>query len=440
MRCLLILMSCSVLLFSSLLAKSIDLTKDEKLPSNQLSSRANAVDEEDFADKLLNLTRADSSMPPPELSNITSSDVDDMSYTGSDKLENGEGVESLESDITKGNESFDSLESDNVDEGGEQKNNDASEPGELRLANRATESDDSNFEGNVAPGVFSYDNAIIISDDGTRTTTFTSLDNADENASADNVATVERKQRAEKERFWAWVALASKGDANLFRNSRRIANVIGGSGLKTFKFRASARDVIGIRAIGPDGYRGGVAAVVRLDTSRGTEYHSTGRSEHFKAVAEHSLRLNDRKFWSRAAFHACRWPRATDIGSNFVWARDETRGKPVLLRFKIGGETCRKAATKFPRRCACRVVMPPTGSQCYAFLNKQKMKDTVGKSGRCKKRACSAKYECIPKRRLPKTVCVRRFSTTEIRIVGRFFRRVCKNVKVPPKPFYVPYQ
>ena len=260
-------------------------------------------------------------------------------------------------------------------------------------------------------------------------------------------------------KFWVWVTLSTKSSAAVYHNRRFVGAVKHWTHVRTFKFKARRRDTIGIISSGSSAFHGVVAAI-KVAFPQKRRLYVTGRSGFFKAIAVSKTKSRDRKFWRTRFFKTCHWRRPVSVRpqkgkrfakrfplkklkAKYIWARGERKGKPVLIRFKVGGERCKPVKPTprpGPKRCACRPVKTKINGECYEFTN-PKMSKTFNRNARCKKRDCTPSYECVSSGRKPKTLCVRRFATSEVRIVGRVFKRVCRNVRVrPAKPFYVPYE
>lgn len=460
--------------------KKSDATTMNTLPKTALDSSldSNAEplgivehDSKDISTQAVNDTNIESPEPEPE---ETPDKADDVIATGdsstaneetdltepnekegrsrqSTKLENSDDNDN-ESDITDVVKDDDEQEeSENQDVDAAHQNVDDSD------VNKEEESDDDLIEIEDSLSAIKdanldslFKNAVVIPDDDN-----SGADSLLNNTGRTSLDSTDRKRRKLRS-FWVWVVIAAKHKSWVFKNAKHLGDTKGWNQVRTYKFRATRNDVVAIKSIGRGAFRG-VAAVIRVDwPGRGRRvhrrYYVTGRSNNYKAIPTSRASRRDRRFWMRPTYKTCHWPAASIVPTGrhwarrfpfrrfrarYVWARGERRGKQILMRYKLAGERCQRP--RFPKRCACRPVRSQPAAACYRFTNKRMYK-TINRRARCVRRRCAAKFECVFGRRRPRTVCVRRFATTEVRVVGRVFRRVCYNARIRRKPFYVPYQ
>lgn len=265
---------------------------------------------------------------------------------------------------------------------------------------------------------------------------------------------MDRRRKRRPVQFLVRITVAAKGKAWVFQNARHLGDINHWNQVRTYKIRATRNDVIAIKSQGVHG-RFGLVAVIRVDwPGRHKRYYVTGRTSNFKAVATHRSSQEDRRFWTRPGYSTCHWKsvRVMRTGrlfarrfplkqfkARYVWARQENKGRQVLFRYKLTGERCKRPHSRFPKKCACKTVRTQTNAVCYQFTN-HKMYKTINRNGRCRKRNCAPTYQCVFGQRKPRMICVRRFATSEVKTVGRVFNRLCRNVRIHRKPFYVPYQ
>lgn len=143
--------------------------------------------------------------------------------------------------------------------------------------------------------------------------------------------------------------------------------------------------------------------------------------------------------WSLRHFSSCDWPAAIPFKggprhgfpekAKYIWLTKNGKAvNSIVIRYVVGGEKC-SARENY---CPCRPI-PNTKSYCY-YLRDKKLK-----VGRCKKRWCETKFECVPgARNLP--ICMRRYARYNvIKKDSTGWLRFCKRVKIdPPTVFWTP--
>lgn len=99
-------------------------------------------------------------------------------------------------------------------------------------------------------------------------------------------------------------------------------------------------------------------------------------------------------------------------------------------------------STEVPREpCNCVQVSDATEGRCFEFLQ-QSLKGRVNSVGRCKKRKCYPKYECVENGEAFTTRCMYKFATTETVSIRRISNNVhlCRTRLLRSKMFLVPYE
>lgn len=99
-------------------------------------------------------------------------------------------------------------------------------------------------------------------------------------------------------------------------------------------------------------------------------------------------------------------------------------------------------STEVPREpCNCVQVSDATEGRCFEFLQ-QSLKGKVNSVGRCMKRKCFPKYECVENDEAFTARCMYKFATTETVSVKQISNNVhlCKTRRLRTRMFLVPYE
>ena len=259
-----------------------------------------------------------------------------------------------------------------------------------------------------------FKNAVVVGEDGDADSELPL--NATGRTTLSDTEAMRKRRRLRS--FWVWVVIAAKHKAWVFKNAKHLGDVHNWNQVRTYKFRATRRDAVAIKSLGRGAFRG-VVAVIRVDwPGRGRRvhrrYYVTGRTNNYKAIETRRASARDRRFWMRPAYKTCHWRPAGIVPTGrhwarrfpfrrfrarYVWARGERRGRPILMRYKLAGERCRRPP-RLPARCNCRPVPSQPNAACYQFTNKRMYK-TINRRGRCRRRRCAPKYQCVFGRRRP---------------------------------------
>lgn len=255
----------------------------------------------------------------------------------------------------------------------------------------------------------------------------------------------------------AIIKIQAREEALVLLNGKIVGRVgWPGKTQKRFSVLVHLEDVIGVFIKSKK--RGEVIMNVRINGRN----HVTGSSKRFKARGNFNARDLPKKSWLKKGFSSCNWNPARAVSrkrvrgfprhARKVWARKAKRKGIMLLRYVVGGERCNKRPKKptkptlpmpqtYPpttgtiggqsdsMHCPCRPI-PNENSYCY------EMKNMYVKKGRCSRRKCETKYECVPgDKSLPD--CVKRISKYQVVHVGW---KICKKLRVdPPTMFWVRY-
>lgn len=264
-----------------------------------------------------------------------------------------------------------------------------------------------------------------------------------------------------KSKVYVWVILASLTSARLFHNRYYVGSVKGWKNRGVFPIRAKYGDSIEITSQGtPNHY--GVVALVKV----GYRKYVTGKGRHFKVTVAKNENFKTHKQWATPKFNSCKWERPVAIkpqpqyrlrkgryarkfpfqtGAKYVWAPNDKTGSTIYIRLVIGDEICPSPSPSPPvspagaKRCRCVLVRNSTPGECFEYQNPKFNSIVNNRRARCKRRTCAPRYECVSRGVRTRTMCVRRFATTEIQKADKIFRGMCKTVPISRKPFYVLY-
>lgn len=279
-------------------------------------------------------------------------------------------------------------------------------------------------------------------------------------------------------RFWTVIKIAADEEAWVYHNGKQLAHVNDWRNTKIVKFKMAQHDVIAVKATSKRG-SGGVILDIRCTCDRLDTVTSWRRRTAWKTI--HAL--GNRSNWISKKYSSCSWkhpvrphyrarPRKSksfpySSGAQYVWAPRSRSGMKhtIWLRYVHGGETCFKP--KKPKRPiyrpAPRKILVPTPSsspksagkghingrsdggqkycKCKPIANvKSYCYDMKSANilGRCKKRKCENKYECVASGGSDLDDCIRRIAVHEIVPYPRYAGH-CLRRSVTPRYFWVRY-
>lgn len=224
--------------------------------------------------------------------------------------------------------------------------------------------------------------------------------------------------------------------ATLFKNGEKIGK-IRGHGLRRFVTTCNPGDVYALKAVDRKNTKS--RPRIAMDIFHNGKHHGTG-------IYAYKARLNfDRKDhpendWKSKKFSSCNWMspdirsiQKLPIPAKYVWLNNAPKKGTALFRYVVGGEHCKHLSND--NYCPCRPIFNTERIYCYYFRNKS------SKYGRCNRRKCETKYECVPgAKNLP--ICVRRYAFHQIikKAMHANKKFLCKAIPVdPPTEFWVLY-
>lgn len=264
------------------------------------------------------------------------------------------------------------------------------------------------------------------------------------------------------------VSYAATQFVSLFHNGMFVS--------RTMQYQQSRRDTLSVRQGDVLGFRAHSDLSwhgMIVDIQLGNRHYVTGRNA-FRATSTYMANLTHNNLgWDARNSQKCTWAKpqvarrpSQDLfsksfpfsgGAKYVWAPKANSGDDVhdvLLRYKFGGEHCRRTPSPSPTppivtvpvtsvsRCNCTLSDQGEG-ECFRFMSERAVQKG---NGFCKQDACAPKYECVSNDGLsnnkPQTQCMTRYTSEEIRLVKQRpdGRLICEKAPVnPPKPYYVPY-
>lgn len=230
------------------------------------------------------------------------------------------------------------------------------------------------------------------------------------------------------------VVLKHVSYAELYQNGKLLARLI--KPFSRHRTMVKPGDVIALKVIDRKQKK---EPSIAMNIIHGGKHHGTGIYA-YKARLDFDEKDRPANDWRSQLFSSCNWLgpdirsiEKLDIPAKYVWVNNAPKKSTVLFRYVVGGEKCSHMSND--NYCPCRPIFNNQRIYCYYFKNMSK------KSGRCKRRLCETKYECVPvARNLP--ICVRRFASHQIIKTKQYSKSKfqCNTLPIdPPTAFWVLY-